>query len=139
MAFDALATRGRDAAVECFGAGGGLRSPGTKSKIACSFWSTPFFWARARPSGRGIHVPSSVRLDVERSKTLTLIFAVAALDLLMHALLDLSLEDARADALLVLGGLEDMGRINPVVSPSPHNVDAGLGRELVHRDLVMFS
>jgi hypothetical protein len=107
--------------------------------MACSFWSTPFFWARARPSGRGIHVPSSVRLDVERSTRLTLILAVATLYLLMHALLDLSLEDARADALLVLGGLEDVGRIDPVVSSPSHNMNAGFGRELVHRDLIMFS
>lgn len=53
-----LGTRGRFvAAVACFGAGGGERSPGVKSKIGSSFSRTLLRSARPRPSGRGIQVP----------------------------------------------------------------------------------
>lgn len=49
-----------DAAVACFGAGGGLRSPGTKSKMRYIRSRMPFFSARALPSPSGTQVPAQL-------------------------------------------------------------------------------
>lgn len=46
--------------VECLGAGGGLRSPGTKSKIGRNLSRLLLRSARRRPSESGIHVPVSI-------------------------------------------------------------------------------
>lgn len=48
------------AATECFGAGGGLRSPATNSRIGLSLSSILLRSASTRPSISGIHVPESV-------------------------------------------------------------------------------
>jgi len=44
-------------AVECFGAGGGLRSPGTNSMIGLNLSMMLLRSASRRPSVSGIHVP----------------------------------------------------------------------------------
>ena len=46
-----------EAAVACLGAGGGLRSPGTKSRMGRIFSSTPLRSASILPSSSGIQVP----------------------------------------------------------------------------------
>lgn len=58
-AADARGALGLDDAVTCFGAGGGLRSPGTYSRISDNFSETLLRSASRRPSVRGIHVPTS--------------------------------------------------------------------------------
>lgn len=52
----------------------------------------------------------------------TLVFAIAALDLLVHVLLHVSLEDACAGGLVEASGLENVGGIDPVIVPPPHNM-----------------
>lgn len=55
-------------------------------------------------------------------------FAVASLDLLVVALLDVSLEDAGSGRLVEAGSLEDVGGIDPVVGLAPHDMFAfGIG------------
>jgi hypothetical protein len=66
---------------------------------------------------------------------LTLILSIPALNLLMHTLLHLALQNPSADALFIPGSLEDMSCVDPVIRPPSHNVNSGLGGELVHRDL----
>jgi hypothetical protein len=59
-AADCLATFGLvEAAVVCFGAGGGLLSPGTKSNKGRSKWRTLCCSAIARPTSRGTQVPAT--------------------------------------------------------------------------------
>lgn len=53
-----------------------------------------------------------------------LVLSIAALHLLVDALLDLALEDAGAGGLVVVGHLEDMGRIDPVVGAASHDMVA---------------
>lgn len=108
-----------EVAVACFGAGGGLLSPGTKSNIGSSLSSTPFLSARLRPSCNGIQVPmrevsavlSLSRLIPQR----TLVFAVSSLHLLMDTLLDFSFKDPGTSRLVEVGDFQDVGRIDPVV------------------------
>lgn len=69
------------------------------------------------------------------SRKLTLILSISALHLFMHALLYLALQDTRADALLILGRLEDVSRIDPVIPPPSHDVDPGFRRKFINRDL----
>ena len=54
--------------------------------------------------------------------SLTLIFAIATLHLLVDSLLDLTLENPRPRGLVVVGYLEDVRRIDPVVGAASHDV-----------------
>lgn len=53
-----------------------------------------------------------------------LVLAIAALDLLVHALLHFALEDAGARRLVVVGHLEDVGGVDPVVGAAAHDMVA---------------
>lgn len=53
-----------------------------------------------------------------------LVLSIAALDLLVDAFLDLALEDTGARRLVVLGYLEDVGSIDPVVCATAHDMVA---------------
>lgn len=59
VAADVRGALGLLAAVACLGAGGGLLSPGTKSRMGISLCRTPFRSASTRPSSSGIQVPGS--------------------------------------------------------------------------------
>lgn len=50
---------GLDGAEEFFGAGGGLRSPATKSNMGANLVRILLRSASRRPSERGIHVPET--------------------------------------------------------------------------------
>jgi hypothetical protein len=60
----------------------------------------------------------------------TLILAIPALHLLMHSLLHLTFEDARASRLVVVGDFQNVGRVNPVVRATPHHM------VVVHRQFI---
>lgn len=131
---------GFEEAEVCFGAGGGLRSPATKSKMGASFVKMLLRSASMRPSGRGIHVPAVV--PVSNSYLLydsqpsmhTLIFAITALDFLMHSLLHLSFQNSSSCRLIEPGCFEDMCCIDPIIlSPSHHTITFDL--EFKHRNL----
>lgn len=62
---------------------------------------------------------------------LTLVFAITSLDLLVYAFLDFSLEDAGAGGLVVVGYLEDVRRVDPVVAAAAHDMVA-IDVELIH-------
>ena len=125
-------------AVACFGAGGGLRSPGTKSKISSSLSRTPFRSARVRPSARGIHVPryhcqhmwldgivTAVTLQLAcKAPVVTLIFAITSLHLLMHSLLDLALQNPCPRGLVKVCDFQDVRCVDPVVGPPSHDMIA---------------
>jgi hypothetical protein len=102
-------------------------SPGTKSKIGLIFSSTPLRSASWRPSGSGIHVPVKY---YQPPTTLplfivpTLVFAVASLHLLVHTLLYLALQNTGPARLVVVGDLEDVGSVDPVVGAAAHDVVA---------------
>ena len=64
-----------------------------------------------------------------------MVLAVAALDLFVDALLDLALEDTGTGGLVVVGNLEDMGSIDPVVSTTAHDM-VSCDIELVDRHLL---
>jgi hypothetical protein len=53
-----------------------------------------------------------------------LVFAITALDLFMHALLDFALEDTGSGGLVVVGYLEDVGCVDPVVGATAHDMVA---------------
>lgn len=76
----------------------------------------------------------SVLLCGGRAATPTLVFAISSLHLLVHALLDLALENAGASRLVEVGDLQDVGCIDPVVGAAAHNMVAG-NIELVDGDL----
>lgn len=63
-----------------------------------------------------------------------LVFAIAALDLLMHALLHLSLQDSRSCWFVEAGDLQNVGGIDPVVGAASHDMVSG-DLELVDGDL----
>lgn len=63
-----------------------------------------------------------------------LVLAVPALHLLVDALLDLALEDAGARGLVVVGDLEDVRCVDPVVGAPAHDVVA-VDIALVHGHL----
>ena len=52
-----------------------------------------------------------------------MVLAVAVLDFLVDALLDLSLQDTRSLRLVETDDLEDLGSIEPAVGTSPHDGD----------------
>ena len=126
-----------EAAVVCFGAWGGLRSPGTKSKIGSNLSRTRFRCARSLPSRNGTHVPN---LHVsERTRTrgnpFTLVFSVATLNLFMNTFLDLSLQYPGARGLVKSSDLQDMGCVDPIVRSTSHDMVA-LDIKLIDRDLM---
>ena len=61
LVFGALGILGLLELVVCLGAGGGLLSPGTKSKMGRSFSRTPLRSARSLPSLSGTQVPAESR------------------------------------------------------------------------------
>lgn len=129
-----------DAAVACLGAGGGVLSPGTKSKIGRIFSKTLLRCARTLPSSRGIHVPNpckdrSCASRRKRASFRTLVFSISTLYLLVHALLHFALEDSSPARLVVVCDLQDVCCVDPVVCPSSHAVVA-FAVELVDRDLL---
>lgn len=63
-----------------------------------------------------------------------LILPIPTLDLLMDALLDFALEDAGSSRLIVVGDLEDVGSVDPVVGAAAHYMVAR-NIALVHGDL----
>jgi hypothetical protein len=63
-----------------------------------------------------------------------LVLSIAALHLLVHALLHFALEDAGPGGLIVVGYLEDMGSVDPVVGAPSHNMVA-VDIAFVDRDL----
>ena len=63
LLFGTLGTLGLLEFVVCLGAGGGLLSPGTKSKMGRSLSKTPLRSASSLPSGKGTQVPGE---DYER-------------------------------------------------------------------------
>jgi hypothetical protein len=117
-----------DAAVACLGAGGGVLSPGTKSKIGRIFSSTLLRSASCLPSGRGIHVPDSVRPARMPCACMivlvihTLIFPVSTLDLLVYTLLHLALKNPSPAGLVILRDFQDVGSVDPIVRSSSHAV-----------------
>jgi hypothetical protein len=79
------------------------------------------------PSGSGIHVPAqeqrqsqAIILGADLGRTL--ILPVPALHLLVDARLHLALEDAGPRGLVIVGYLEDVGRIDPVVGAASHDM-----------------
>jgi hypothetical protein len=64
----------------------------------------------------------------------TLVLSVTTLNLFVHALLDLSLENTGSRRLIKAGCLENMRSIDPIISTSSHHTIA-INLELVHRDL----
>ena len=68
------------------------------------------------------YISDRSRMTLKRRPTL--IFAVSSLHLLMDAFLYFSLEDAGAGGLVVVGYLEDMRRIDPVVAATAHDMVA---------------
>ena len=65
---------------------------------------------------------------------LTLVFAVATLDLLMDAFLHLSFEDPCSGRLVKASYLQDVGCIDPIVRSSAHDM-VGPQLEFIHRYL----
>lgn len=63
-----------------------------------------------------------------------LVLSIAALDLLVDALLDFALQDAGARGLVVVGHLEDVRGIDPVVGAPAHDMVA-VDIALIHGDL----
>lgn len=133
-----FATLGLDAAVVCFGAGGGLRSPGTKSKIGLNLSRMLFRSASRRPSSSGIQVPKrafSHRNPCQAVKLrYTLVLAISTLHLFMDALLNLALQNARSRGFIKPSHFEDVRSIDPIVGPSSHNMVA-IDLEFIHRYL----
>lgn len=68
----------------------------------------------------------------------TLIFAIAALDLLMNSFLDFALEYSRSGRLVKAGNLQNMGCIYPVVGSASHNMIT-CDLELINRHLYCLS
>ena len=64
----------------------------------------------------------------------TLIFAIAALNLLMHALLHFALENSGSGWLVVVGYLENVCCIDPVIGTPAHDMVA-VDIALIHRHL----
>ena len=58
LLFDTLGSLGLFELVVCLGAGGGLVSPGTKSKMGRRLSRTPLRSARSFPSLKGTQVPA---------------------------------------------------------------------------------
>jgi hypothetical protein len=52
----------------------------------------------------------------------TLIFAIATLNLLMDAFLDLLFENSRSCRFIIAGNLQNVGGIDPVVGSSSHDM-----------------
>jgi len=128
-----------DAAVACLGAGGGVLSPGTKSKIGRILSSTLLRSASFLPSGRGIHVPTVCQTLVTctfhlSSRVHTLVFSVSTLYFLVYALLHFALEDAGSTRLVVVRDLQDVCSVDPVVGSASHAV-VTFAIELINRDL----
>lgn len=68
----------------------------------------------------------------------TLIFAITALHLLMNSLLYLSLQNPGARRFVVIGDLQDVCRIYPVIGSPAHDMIV-LHVELVHRHIAVRS
>lgn len=69
---------------------------------------------------------------------LTLIFAISTLYLFMDTLLHFSLKNSGSRRFVVIGSLQDMCSIDPVVGASPHNIIA-IGIVFVDRHLPIVS
>lgn len=89
--------------------------------------STPYCLARARPRSIGIQVPTSSQLAgwvIEGKKSnLTLVFAVATLDLFMLSLLHFPLQNSCSLRLVETGYFQDLSRVQIRVRTSAHNRD----------------
>ena len=74
----------------------------------------------------------SALLDLSRTdgSLPTLILSVATLDLLVHVLLHLTLEDAGSGGLVEAGCLQDVCRVEPVIVAAAHNMFFEVGAEL---------
>ena len=85
-------------------------------------------------------MPSQRISEVKRSLSITrtLIFPIASLHLLVHSLLHLSLQNPRTSRLVVVGDLENMRSVDPVIGASSHDMIA-TNIEFVHRDLTVIS
>jgi hypothetical protein len=128
-----------EAAVACLGAGGGVLSPGTKSKMGRILSRTWLRSASCLPSGRGIHVPVAcqtchMRLSSDLECVHTLIFSIPALYFFMNALLNFTLENTGPARLVVVRDFQDMGSVDPVVGSASHAV-VTFAVELVDWDL----
>jgi hypothetical protein len=64
----------------------------------------------------------------------SLVLSISALHLLVHALLHFALEDTGSGGLVIVGNLEDMCSVDPVVGAASHNMVA-VDIALVDRDL----
>ena len=64
----------------------------------------------------------------------TLVFAIATLNLFMHTLLHLALEDSGSGGLVIVGYFEDVRCIDPIISPPAHDMVA-VDIALIHRNL----
>src|SRR5690242_20537804 len=64
----------------------------------------------------------------------TLIFAIAALDLLMHIFLNVSFENSCSSRLIESSGFEDMCSVDPVVMPPSHYMFFEICAKLVFID-----
>lgn len=138
---DFRGARGLEEAEVCFGAGGGLRSPATYSKIGASLAKTLFRSASKRPSCSGIHVPESRPscqlqylnrlLRQVSSPSHTLVFAVTTLHFLMHALLHFTFEDSGSCGLVETSSLQNVCCIHPIICSPSHNTVA-IDFQLVH-------
>jgi hypothetical protein len=74
----------------------------------------------------------------------TLIFSISALNLLVNALLDLSLQYPRSRGLVEPSCFQDVGSVNPVIRPAAHDVNSRTEIEFVdgylaRRELVLRS
>ena len=110
--------------------------------MGSSLSRTPFFSARARPSGSGIHVPASDRqrrhMSILRAAIRTLVFAVSSLNLLVYTLLHFSLENPSSGWLVEVRDFQDVCSIDPIVRSTSHDL-ISFAQELVHRDLIKLS
>jgi hypothetical protein len=61
-------------------------------------------------------------LSIANVARLTLVFSIAALDLLMNPFLYFSLEDARPSGLVEVGNFQNVSRIDPVIGATAHNM-----------------
>lgn len=71
----------------------------------------------------------------QTSSLCTLIFSVTTLHLLVYPLLHFALKDAGPGRLVVVGDLEDVGGIYPVIGASAHDMIA-FNSELIDRHLL---
>ena len=82
------------------------------------------------------YVSKENNVDVSWQKR-TLIFPISALYFFVHTFLHFSLEDSSSSWFIVIGDLQDMRRVDPIVGPTTHDVVSS-DIVFVHGDLCEF-